>query len=200
MWLMFGLTNAHAAGALAIVTIGTAPGVGLMNDEVLGGTVMLILFSCLISGFATNRGAKGLALSDTALEDNRGSYHGKCLITYSQEDNVDVMTQLAILIRNPFIPDSLMGLHVAYDNGQQTTDNRRRTNLRTAGAPPRGSASEGAVYLRWQSNGKIRIKASDGRTLLFCGEDRIRTYEPLSAVTRFPGVPLQPLEHLSKIN
>jgi len=130
MWLMFGLTNAHAAGALAIVTIGTAPGVGLMNDEVLGGTVMLILFSCLISGFATNRGAKGLALSDTALEDNRGSYHGKCLITYSQEDNVDVMTQLAILIRNPFIPDSLMGLHVAYDNGQQTTDNSHRKGKR----------------------------------------------------------------------
>ena len=123
MWLMFGLTNAHAAGALAIVTIGTAPGVGLMNDEVLGGTVMLIFFSCLISGFATNRGAKQLALSDTSLEDNRGSYHGKCLITYSQEDNVDVMTQLAILIRNPFIPDSLMGLSVSYDNGQQTTDN-----------------------------------------------------------------------------
>ena len=123
MWLMFGLTNAHAAGALAIVTIGTAPGVNLMNDEVLGGTVMLIFFSCLISGFATNRGAKQLALSDTSLEDNRGSYHGKCLITYSQEDNVDVMTQLAILIRNPFIPDSLMGLSVSYDNGQQSTDN-----------------------------------------------------------------------------
>lgn len=116
MWLMFGLTNAHAAGALAIVTIGTAPGVGLMNDEVLGGTVMLILFSCLISGFATSRGAKQLALSDTSLEDNRGSYHGKCLITYSQESNVDVMTQFAILIRNPFIPDSLMGLCVSYED------------------------------------------------------------------------------------
>ena len=94
-----------------------------MNNEVLGGTVMLILFSCLISGFATSTGAKGLALSDTSLEDNRGSYHGKCLISYSQEDDVDVMTQLAILIRNPFIPDSLMGLSVSYDNGQQTTDN-----------------------------------------------------------------------------
>ena len=130
MWLMFGLTNAHAAGALAIVTIGTAPGVNLMNDEVLGGTVMLILFSCLISGFATNRGAKRLALSDTSLEDNRGSYHGKCLITYSQEDNVDVMTQLAILIRNPFIPDSLMGLTVAYDKGEETSDNSHQQGRR----------------------------------------------------------------------
>ena len=30
------------------------------------------------------------------------------------------------------------------------------------------------------------------------GENRIRTCEPVLPVTRFPGVPLQPLEHLSK--
>ena len=29
------------------------------------------------------------------------------------------------------------------------------------------------------------------------GENRIRTCEPVLPVTRFPGVPLQPLEHLS---
>ena len=126
MWMMFGLTNAHAAGALAIVMIGTNPAVNLMNDQVLNGTVMLILFSCIISGFATSRGAKQLALSDTSLEDNRGSYHGKCLITYSQHDNVDVMTQLAILIRNPYIPDSLMGLCVSYDaQDKKSADNYR---------------------------------------------------------------------------
>ena len=32
---------------------------------------------------------------------------------------------------------------------------------------------------------------------VYCGENRIRTCEPLLTVTRFPGVPLQPLEHLS---
>jgi len=127
MWLMFGLTNAHAAGALAIVMIGTDPAVHLMNNQVLNGTVMLILFSCVISGFATSRGAKRLALSDTSLEDNRGSYHGKCLVAYSQYDNVDVMTQFAILIRNPYIPDSLMGLCVSYDaqNEEEGADSYR---------------------------------------------------------------------------
>ena len=128
MWLMFGLTNAHAAGALAIVSIGTDPDVALMSDEVLGGTVMLILFSCIVSSFATSRGAKQLALSDTSLEDNRGSYHGKCLITYSQEANVDVLTQLAILIRNPFIPDSLMGLFVSYEEEASPDPSQVGTN------------------------------------------------------------------------
>ena len=32
---------------------------------------------------------------------------------------------------------------------------------------------------------------------LICGENEIRTRDTLLAYTRFPGVPLQPLEHLS---
>ncbi len=127
--LMFGLTNAHAAGALAIVMVGTSPEVNLMDSSLLNSTVMLILFSCIISSLATNKGAKQLALSDTTLEENRGSYHGKCLITYSQADNVDVMTQLAILIRNPYIADSLMGLSVSYDNEDSEETHRRGKEL-----------------------------------------------------------------------
>ena len=34
---------------------------------------------------------------------------------------------------------------------------------------------------------------------LSCGKKGIRTPEPVLPVTRFPGVPLQPLEHLSRI-
>lgn len=33
----------------------------------------------------------------------------------------------------------------------------------------------------------------------FCGATEIRTRETLLTFTRFPGVPLQPLEHLSKV-
>ena len=125
MNLMFGLTSAHAAGALAIVMIGTAPEVDLMDSAILNGTVMLILFSCIISSFATSHGARELALSDTSFEENRGSYHGKCLVTYSHADTVGVMTQFAILIRNPYIPDSLMGLSVAYDDVRSEADHRQ---------------------------------------------------------------------------
>ncbi len=114
--LMFGLTNAHAAGALAIVMIGTDPAVNLMNDAVLNGTVMLILFSCIISSLATNRAARRLVLKDTQFEENRGSYHGRCLVTYSQDANVESLTQLAMLIRNPYIPESLIGLTVSFDD------------------------------------------------------------------------------------
>ena len=126
--LMFGLTNAHAAGALAIVMIGTDPKVRLMDNSVLNGTVMLILFSCIISSLATNRGARRTALKDTQLEENRGSFHGRCLVAYSQAASVDSMTQMAMLIRNPYIPESLIGLTVSYDDekGQQRHHEARR--------------------------------------------------------------------------
>ena len=114
--MMFGLTNSHAAGALAIVMIGTQPGVELMDDEVLNATVLLILFSCIISSLATGKAARALALRTTELERNRGSYHGKCLTAYAYPQSVDALTQLSIMIRNPRIPDSFMGLSVSMDD------------------------------------------------------------------------------------
>lgn len=114
--LMFGLTNAHAAGALAIVMIGTAPDVQLMDDQILNATVALILVSCIVSSLATGHAARKLALQTTELERNRGSYHGKCLTAYAYPQTVDALTQLSIMIRNPRIHDSLMGIAIAMDN------------------------------------------------------------------------------------
>ena len=114
--IMFGLTNSHAAGALAIVMIGTQPGVELMSPEILNATVLLILFSCIISSLATEKGARQLALRSNEMDRNRGSYHGKCLTAYAYPQTVDALTQLSILIRNPLIPDSLMGLAVSMDD------------------------------------------------------------------------------------
>lgn len=123
--LMFGMTNAHAAGALAIVMIGTAPEVDLLDASVLNGTVMLILFSCIISSFATNEGARRLALTEMDTEENQGAWHGKCLVTYSQPDSVALLTQLALAIRNDRIADSLMGLTVTFNDNDGEAEGYR---------------------------------------------------------------------------
>ena len=51
--MMFGLTCAHAAGAIAMVMVGmrleVSPGVFLVNNEILNGVVIMILFTCIIS-------------------------------------------------------------------------------------------------------------------------------------------------------
>ena len=131
--MMFGLTNAHAAGALAIVMIGSAPDVGLMDTNILNATVLLILFSCIFSSIATEKAAHTLALQTTELERNRGSYHGKCLTAYAYPQTVDALTQLSIMIRNPNVHDSLMGIAIAMDNDpDDRVMAQGRENLRRA--------------------------------------------------------------------
>lgn len=131
--ILFGLTNAHAAGALAIVMIATAPGVELMDSQMLNATVVLILVSCIVSSLATGEGARRLALQTTELERNRGSYHGKCLTAYAYPQTVDAMTQLSIMIRNPLIADSLMGLAVSMeDDPDDASRTRMQRNLEKA--------------------------------------------------------------------
>ena len=55
--MLFGLTSAHAAGAIAMVMVGlkleVAPGEFLFNDEVLNGIDIRILFTCIIASFIT---------------------------------------------------------------------------------------------------------------------------------------------------
>src|SRR3712207_14716 len=63
--LMFGLSNAQAAATLAAVLVGyniiLPGGERLLNDDVLNGTIVLILFTCIISSFVTERAEIGRA-------------------------------------------------------------------------------------------------------------------------------------------
>jgi len=64
--MMFGLTSAHAAGAIAMVMVGrrleVSPGVYLFGDEVLNGIVIMILFTCIISTLVTEWAAQRIRL------------------------------------------------------------------------------------------------------------------------------------------
>ena len=63
---MFGLTSAHAAGAIAIVMIGmkleVEPGKYLLDDSVLNGVVIMILVTCIISTIVTDRASRAIVL------------------------------------------------------------------------------------------------------------------------------------------
>lgn len=62
--MIFGLSNAQAAATLAAVLIGheiiMENGERLLNDDVLNGTVVMILFTCVISSLVTERSARRL--------------------------------------------------------------------------------------------------------------------------------------------
>ena len=67
--MIFGLSNAQAAATLAAVLIGheiiMENGERLLNDDVLNGTVVMILFTCVISSLVTERSARRFALNES---------------------------------------------------------------------------------------------------------------------------------------
>ena len=73
--LMFGLSNAQAAATLAAVLVGynivLPDGSRLLNDDVLNGTIVLILITCIISSITTDIAARKMALSELPPDDTQ---------------------------------------------------------------------------------------------------------------------------------
>ncbi|QYR11423.1 cation:proton antiporter [Prevotella sp. Rep29] len=125
--MMFGLTSAHAAGAIAMVMIGmrieTAPGEFLVNDEMLNGVIIMILFTCIISTLITERAAKQIVLHDNAMPtDEKGNDDELILLPVKYKEIADGLVNLAIMTRNRKLNRGLVAVNVVYD------DENRRSN------------------------------------------------------------------------
>ena len=137
--MMFGLTSAHAAGAIAMVIVGrqleTAPGRYLFGDEVLNGIVIMILFTCVISTVITERAAQRLRLQEKEEPQLKKDIDDeKILIPVKYPEYADNLVTMATMMRNPRSKRDLVALNVVYDDvnmrhnqaeGQQLLDHLR---------------------------------------------------------------------------
>ncbi|WP_291529996.1 cation:proton antiporter [Bacteroides sp. UBA939] len=119
--LMYGLSNAQAAATLAAVLVGyniiLPNGERLLNDDVLNGTVLLILVTCVVSSFITERAARKIAIGEAHLEDeSRPAQQEKILIPVANPDTIEDLVNLSLLIRDPKQRDNLLALNVINDN------------------------------------------------------------------------------------
>ena len=119
--MMFGLTSAHAAGAIAIVMVGrtltTPGGQPLVGDVMLNGVVVMILFTCIISTFITENAAQQITLRDKEVpQEDTPSDDEKMLIPMKYPEYAQNLVDLAILMRNPKLGRGLVGLNVVYDD------------------------------------------------------------------------------------
>ena len=119
--LMYGLSNAQAAATLAAVLVGyniiLPNGERLLNDDVLNGTVLLILVTCVVSSFITERAARKIAIDEAHLEDEKRPVElEKILIPVANPDTIEDLVSLSLLIRDPKQRDNLVALNVINDN------------------------------------------------------------------------------------
>ena len=121
--MMFGLTCAHAAGAIAMVMVGmrleVSSGQYLVNDEMLNGVVIMILFTCVISTLMTEHAAQQLTLETKGqvASGNRDSIDNeKMLLCVKYPDIAPQLLELAIMMRSQNVTNPLAALNVVYDD------------------------------------------------------------------------------------
>ena len=121
--MMFGLTSAHAAGAIAMVMVGMRlvqdDGTFLVGDEMLNGVVIMILCSCIISSMLTDWSSRKIILRDKQLpgaEDDRKADDEKILVPVRYPEYADNLVSLSMLMRNSKLNRGLVCLNVVYDD------------------------------------------------------------------------------------
>lgn len=121
--MMFGLTSAHAAGSIAMVMVGMniliGPNTYLVNDDMLNGVVIMILFTCIISSLLTDWSSQKIVLRDKELpeaEDEKKGNDEKILIPVRYPEHADNLMDLALLVRNQKLNRGLVCLNVVYDD------------------------------------------------------------------------------------
>lgn len=119
--IMYQLSNAHTAVALAVVMIGYE--MHLFDVTVLKGTVVMILVTCTVSSFGTERAASRLKIQllEQADEDSvkdDATTHPRTLVAISNPLTAPSIVDLALSMRFPdtSVVGDLYALHVRNDN------------------------------------------------------------------------------------
>jgi len=117
--LMFGLSNARAATALAVVMVGYEN--HIIDDNILNGTILLILATCIVASIVTENASKKVILEghrDDSSVEQVSEKEEKILIPIANLSNMERILDFATLIRSRKSPYPLSILSVVPDNEQ----------------------------------------------------------------------------------
>jgi Kef-type K+ transport system membrane component KefB len=145
--LMFGLSNAHAAATLAIILVGFNE--GILDKNILNGTIVLILITCIVASFATEGAAKEMVISgehnpNTQSSAQTISESEHILVPKSKDDDFDKNLELALMIKDADSPNPISILSVV-PNDTDAEANIRKTKAQLEVYSQFGSATETPV-------------------------------------------------------
>ena len=141
--LIYGLSTAQAAATLAAVMVGyniiLPDGSRLLNEDVLNGTILLILVTCIVSSLVTDKAARGIAMAETQPDEHQRRSTEKILIPVAYLDTIDYLMELALIIRSTTFEDNILALHVMTDAGTEQSEMKGRLCLNKAAKAAAGA-------------------------------------------------------------
>jgi nucleotide-binding universal stress UspA family protein len=138
--MMFGLSNSQAAATLAAVMIGyeipigeTADGqvIRLLNEEVLNGTIFMILVTCTIASFATEKAARKLVRLQDQLDDKLSEEKlvDRILVPLYNPDTLKHLMELALLLKVDKSREPLYALTISNTNAAHLTSEEKAKKI-----------------------------------------------------------------------
>ncbi|MGE5431374.1 MAG: cation:proton antiporter [Syntrophomonadaceae bacterium] len=140
--VMFGLSSAQAAATLAIVLI--ALRAGMFNNDILNGTIFMILVTSLTSSFIVDKEGCRLAVQQEQEPLNPEEITEKILIPISRNETIEPLVDFASMVQNPSSDEPLTALKVV-SNSHEAADEIMKNRKLLDRAVHYASASEKAL-------------------------------------------------------
>lgn len=123
--MIFGLSTSHAAATLAIILVGyniiigeTPDGapIRLLDEDILNGTILLILISCAVSSFVVEKASANIALKEEKEETAETDNDEKILISLAYPDTVAEMVDFGLMLKPKKVNIPVYALNVISDD------------------------------------------------------------------------------------
>lgn len=130
--LIFGLSSAHAAATLAIILVGYQA--KIIDDNILNGTIILILITCVVASFATEKASRRIIASEEEDSPDIQQNNESILIPIADFNNMETLLDLAVLFTNKGAtqPIHLLSVVADSDNAQANLLTARKKLSETA--------------------------------------------------------------------
>lgn len=140
--VIFGLSAAHAAATLAIVMVGyniiigetdSGEPIRLLDESVLNGSILLILVSCTVSSFVTQKNGKKLvkAENESTVTETKPNEEN-ILLAVNHLSTVEPMTNLALLLKSKKNRENIFALNIINEEKNESSKNNADKLLQTA--------------------------------------------------------------------
>jgi nucleotide-binding universal stress UspA family protein len=111
--VIFGLSNARAAATLTAVLVGFE--LKVLDESVLNGAVIMILFTCIISSLVTERAGRKLAIAESTKKVDISAGPNRILVPISNPATIEHLVDFAILLKETHSGTPLYPLAVVKD-------------------------------------------------------------------------------------
>lgn len=154
--LIFGLTSSRAAATLAIVMVGyqiyLPNGLRLFGEDVLNGTMILILATCIVSSFVTESTSRRIATHQSASpEPVAQPQEDRLVVAVSNPATMPHLVSLALMLRTPRSPLPLNALNIVLE-GNESMQRQGKLVLEQAANMAAAADVRMQTHCRWGVN------------------------------------------------